>query len=114
VFPSTKGIYNTHTSINREEHAKKRRVLSYAFSDKALKSMEEHILVHVRHFCSRLSSAVVPQNASLWCDSLTFDVMGDLCFGKSFGMLEKPEHRFVSELMWRVAKRHVTVRTLYY
>jgi cytochrome P450 len=109
AFSSKKGVYNTQTSINREEHAKKRRVLSHAFSDRALKSMEEQILVHVRDFCSRLGAAIVPQNAALWCDSLMFDVMGDLCFGKSFGMLEKPENRFASELICKAAKRHVTV-----
>jgi cytochrome P450 len=112
VFPSRRGIYNTQTSISREEHAKKRRVLSYAFSDKALKSMEDQILAHVRDFCARLSTSIAPQNVALWCDSLMFDVMGDLCFGKSFGMLERPENRFTSELISKIAKRHVTVGIL--
>jgi cytochrome P450 len=111
VFPSKKGFYNTHTSINRDEHAQKRRVISHAFSDKALKSMEDYILVHVRDLCFHLSSSLVPQNMALWYDNLTFDIMGDLCFGKSLGMLKKPDNRFVSELICNAARRHNTVST---
>jgi hypothetical protein len=46
-----------------------------------------------------------------WCNYLTFDVMGDLAFGKAFGMLEKPDNRFALSLVGNAARRHLIVRT---
>lgn len=39
-----------------------------------------------------------PFNVSLWVNFYTFDIMGDLAFGKSFNMLENGvEHQFFTE-----------------
>jgi hypothetical protein len=46
VFPPNQQTYNTHNSIDKISHGRKRRVLSNAFSVAAMKSMEEHILRH--------------------------------------------------------------------
>lgn len=59
AFPSTKDAYSTHSSIDRTQHARKRRVLSPAFSDAAMKSMENHILAHIRTFCSNLGRSTI-------------------------------------------------------
>jgi hypothetical protein len=45
-----------------------------------------------------------------WCNYLTFDVMGDLCFGKAFEMLEHPENRHVIDLIGNAAHMHLIVR----
>jgi cytochrome P450 len=127
VFPPTKDTFNTHSSIDRASHARKRRVLSHAFSDGAIKSMEKYILANVRSFCSALSPQAqspeekkVPkgqwgaaQNMSDWCNYLTFDVMGDLCFGKAFEMLERHENRHVIDLIGNAAHMHLIVRALW-
>ena len=124
VFPPTKDTFNTHSSIDKAAHARKRRVLSHAFSDGAIKSMEKYVLANVRTFCSALGSSSkslsekgeskelwsAPQNMSDWCNYLTFDVMGDLCFGKAFEMLEHPENRHVIELIGNAAHMHLIVR----
>jgi cytochrome P450 len=124
VFPPTKDTFNTHSSIDKVAHARKRRVLSHAFSDGAIKSMEKYILGNVRSFCTGLGSksqSLVekpaskgqwgpPQNMSDWCNYLTFDVMGDLCFGKAFEMLEHPENRHVIDLIGNAAHMHLIVR----
>ena len=34
-----------------------------------------------------------------WCNWLSFDMMGDLTFGKSFGCVEESRHRFVPEVV---------------
>ena len=44
-----------------------------------------------------------------WCNYLTFDVMGDLAFGKAFGMLERPDNRFALSLVGSAAQRHLIV-----
>jgi len=132
VFPPTKTAFSTHTSIDKNEHARKRRVLSHAFSDTAIKAMDKFILNHVRSFCAQLdsgSSALSPlspssnnekekrpwspaKNISDLCNYLTFDIMGDLCFGNdSFGMLERPDNRFVIDLISNSAHRHLICGT---
>lgn len=55
AFWATKDSFSTHSAISKSIHARKRRVLSQAFSDAAIKSMENHILAHVRQFCQNLA-----------------------------------------------------------
>lgn len=84
--------------------------------------MEKYILANVRTFCSRLgetSTSLVektgekgwstPQNMADWCNYLTFDVMGDLCFGKAFEMLEHDSNRHVIDLIGNAAHMHLIV-----
>lgn len=129
AFPANKHAYSTHSAIDRGVHARKRRILSQAFSDSALKSMEDHMLAHIRTFCSRLGERAFPkgrstesiekhsdswsmaQNIADWANWLAFDVMGDLCFGKSFGMLEEPTNRFATDLIANAAHRHLICGT---
>lgn len=81
--------------------------------------MERHILGNIRNFCDGIAASIaptsekkgwgVPQNISDWCNYLTFDIMGDLCFGKAFGMLERPDNRFAIDLIGNAAHRHLIV-----
>lgn len=54
---------------------------------------------HIRTFCGKLKGSGGAVNMSEWCAYLTCDVLGDLCFGQSFAMLEREEHRFVGKVM---------------
>ncbi|KAJ5367951.1 uncharacterized protein N7496_007711 [Penicillium cataractarum] len=81
AFPAIKGVYNTHNAIDKTMHGRKRRVLSQAFSEAALKGMEDVIY-------------------------LSYDVMGELCFGKSFDMLVAEGRRHMIGLVDRAANRH--------
>ncbi|KAF2761963.1 cytochrome P450 [Pseudovirgaria hyperparasitica] len=130
AFPPTKDTFNTHSSIDKVAHARKRRVLSHAFSDSAIKAMENHIIAHIRVFCDKLGEKAFPrgrtveslekysqekwskaQNIADWANYMTFDIMGDLCFGKSFGMLERPDNRFAIDLLANAAHRHLICGT---
>jgi hypothetical protein len=106
------------------QHARKRRVMSHAFSDSAIKTLEKYILANVRVGCEMLgrgSDAGASENridekgwntqwnAAHWCEWLVFDIMGDLVFGKAFGMLESPKNRFATELVGNAAHRHLIV-----
>ncbi|KAH2293159.1 hypothetical protein KXV50_003788 [Aspergillus fumigatus] len=116
AFPAIKGVYNTHNAIDKAMHGRKRRVLSQAFSDQALKSMEDVMLLHVRQLCEILTggldgpkgekSATAVFNLGDWFSYLTYDVMGELCFGKSFDMLISSGRRKLIELVDRAANRH--------
>ena len=124
AFPATKDAYSTHSAIDRAQHARKRRVLSHAFSDAAVRSMENHVLAHVRQFCQNLGekgAGILSQeekrewtpakNLSDQANYMTFDVMGDLCFGKAFGMLERPDNRFAIDMVTNAAHRHLMCGT---
>ncbi|KAG5970480.1 hypothetical protein E4U55_001665 [Claviceps digitariae] len=118
---------NTHNTRDKEVHARKRRVLSHAFSDSAMKEMQRYILSNVRTFCeqigldsgsgsgTRLDDAkgwTRPRNMSDWCNYLAMDILGDLSFGKAFHMLEKPDNRFALELVEAATTRHLICGTM--
>ncbi|KAL4786874.1 cytochrome P450 [Aspergillus varians] len=117
AFPAIKGVYNTHNAIDKLVHGRKRRVLSQAFSDTALKGMEDVMLLHVRQLCSILGREAPGSrpiggkdgatfNMANWFGYLTYDVMGELCFGKSFDMLIDGAKRRMVHLVDRAAYRH--------
>lgn len=125
AFPAIKGVYNTHNAIDKTMHGRKRRVLSQAFSDHALKGMEDVMLLHVRQLCAVLAGhdrgdsdgddleeekkGAVVRNMGDWFSYLTYDVMGELCFGKSFDMLVSRGKRHMVKLVDRAANRHYVV-----
>ena len=118
AFPAIKGVYNTHNVIDKTVHGRKRRVLSQAFSDAALKGMEDVMLLHVRQLCAVLAgdgentsanSKGTVRNMGDWFNYLSYDVMGELCFGKSFDMLISEQRRHMIGLVDRAANRHYVV-----
>ncbi|KAB2580509.1 Coagulation factor 5/8 type [Lasiodiplodia theobromae] len=116
AFPAAPGVFSTHTALDRHAHARKRRVMSHAFSDAALKGVEDYVLGYVRSFVGKLAGGgqgdagvwSPARDVSEWSTYLGFDVMGDLSFGKSFNMLEGdvPENREAAFLLTQAAKRH--------
>jgi cytochrome P450 len=101
-FPPVKGAWSIVSAIPRDVHARKRRVLSHAFSDKALRNMESFILPQVRTFCELLAESGQKgktMNMSKMSNYMSFDIMGDLCFGKTFSMQTREDNRFVTELI---------------
>jgi cytochrome P450 len=123
AFPSTPKAVSVHSAIDKMQHARKRRVLSHAFSDSAIKSLEKYILANVRVGCELLGKKTQGYtdeknggwndawNAAHWCEWLVFDIMGDLVFGKAFGMLESPVNRFATQLVGNAAHRHLICGT---
>ncbi|KAE9377269.1 cytochrome P450 [Stipitochalara longipes BDJ] len=87
--------HNILSVVDKNDHSRKRRAMAHAFSEKALKSYEDDMISHIRLFCQKLKESKEPVNVSNWCSYLTSDVLGDLCFGKSFEMLKSEENRFV-------------------
>src|SRR2546421_4065669 len=61
-FPAAKNVFSTHSAIDKTIHARKRRVLSQAFSESALRAMEEYMIVHIREFVSRLGPSDEPMS----------------------------------------------------
>ncbi|KAI1499097.1 isotrichodermin C-15 hydroxylase [Biscogniauxia marginata] len=111
---------NTHNARDKALHARKRRVLSQGFSDAAMKEMERYILANVRTFCQQIGLGATderkgwtaPKNMADWCNYLAMDILGDLCYGKAFHMLERPDNRYALELVSLATTRHLICGTM--
>lgn len=93
-----------------------------------MKSMEDVMLLHVRQLCAVFAGEhpggenekpaagsekkSVVRNMGDWFGYLTYDVMGELCFGKSFDMLVSSGKRELVGLVDRAANRHYVVSYL--
>ena len=83
--------------------------------------MEDNVLTHIRTFVRNLGADLdedekpgnedrdASRNMAHWSNWLTFDVIGDLCFGKAFGMLTCEEWRFWPTLIDMAIHRHAIV-----
>ncbi|KAK4555707.1 hypothetical protein LTR86_007460 [Recurvomyces mirabilis] len=75
-----------------EAHARHRRILSHAFSEKALAGQEVLLQKYVDQLIDRLRETSAgsgkTQDMVLWYNWTTFDVIADLTFGEPFGCLQ--------------------------
>lgn len=77
--------------LKPEDHLRQRKVLSHGFSSKAL-NMQEYILQQyvdllIKQF-DELATSGTEIDISDWYQFASFDIIGDLVFGESFGSLE--------------------------
>lgn len=101
------GNSNTHTIMDKKQHALKRRLLAHAFSETALKAAEEYALSRIRLFCEFVSPTKEgskdgwseAKDMGHWMSLLTLDILGELCFGESFGAMEAGDHDVVRLLL---------------
>lgn len=81
-----------HTTRNKALHDRRRRVWAPGFSDKALRQYEHKVQFFNDKLVERIRQfGGGPVNASKWFNLYSFDVMGQLAFGKNYGMLDSGE-----------------------
>jgi cytochrome P450 len=105
------------TNAGKEEHQRLRRALSHGFSDNAIRSQEPLIMKHVDKLIAGLKdrcSEAKPLNMEAWYNWTTFDVVGDLVFGLSFGCLEKYEYNPWVHFMMESIKYGASMSALVY
>ncbi|KAK3678990.1 hypothetical protein LTR78_001443 [Recurvomyces mirabilis] len=95
VWPHNINFINTWNVTNIEAHSRKRRVLNQAFSGRALRGAEPHIHTNVDRWLQLIKEKIVAGtewtkslNMAYEANYLVFEILGDLCFGKSFDMKE--------------------------
>ena len=82
-----------HTERVRATHDARRRIWAPAFSDRALRGYENRIRPFHEQLVSQISKREgQPMNVSKWFNLFSFDVMGELAFGKSYDMLASGEN----------------------
>lgn len=80
----------------KAEHARFRRILSHGFSASVMQEQEPLIRSYVdklmRQLQARCEGGTRPLDMSKWFNYTTFDVIGDLSFGESFGCLDNEDY----------------------
>jgi cytochrome P450 len=84
------GSWNIINECRKDEHARMRKMLSHAFSTKALVEQESVIATCVNDFLYQIGSIKAEDgtrgvNITKWFNNVTFNIMGGLAFGDSFG-----------------------------
>ncbi|KAJ4354681.1 uncharacterized protein N0V89_006418 [Didymosphaeria variabile] len=88
---------NTAITIDPQAHARKRKLLNQAFTDKSAKHAAKFVVEHTERWIDLLADNkdapsgdgwTSTRNMSDWNDWLVFDILGDLCFGRSFDVKE--------------------------
>lgn len=87
-------IRNDIISAERGNHARYRRILSHGFSAKSMQEQQPLIQGYIDLLIKRLHeiSNKGPVNVVAWYSYTTFDIIGDLAFGESFGCLDNSDY----------------------
>ena len=95
VWPHNFKINNTWNVTDVNIHARKRRVLNNAFSDRALRGAEPLVQSNVDRWLDLIQQQTEKDkqwspsfNMAHEANNFVFDVLGDLCFGRCFNMKE--------------------------
>ncbi|EXJ79942.1 hypothetical protein A1O3_08228 [Capronia epimyces CBS 606.96] len=99
-YDMAKPIDSMHTIRVKQVHDARRKIWDLGFNSKALRSYEGRILKYSHQLVDALSRQTgEPLNATEWFNYYSFDVMGDLAFGKSFDMLSTGKEHFFLQLV---------------
>lgn len=78
------------STVDRQDHARKRRIVSQAFSYRALQSVTPFIHSNVEKFMERIDGMCNNDkfvDALQWLNFVAFDILSDLAFGAPIGMV---------------------------
>lgn len=106
VYKSYNGVPNIATLTITEEHTRQRRILSHAFSERALREQEDILKQYTDLLITKLQEQVdstekssVVLDITRWYNYTTFDTIGDLCFNDPFHSLENStDHPWVAAI----------------
>ncbi|CEO60361.1 hypothetical protein PMG11_04990 [Penicillium brasilianum] len=83
-------------NADEADHARGRRLLSHAFSEKALRDQEGLIQSYVDLLVERLNGEIAASRETVdmtqWFNFTTFDIIGDLAFGEPFDCLRESQY----------------------
>jgi cytochrome P450 len=104
-------------SAPRAEHAHVRRQLAHGFSDRSMRAQEPIIGAYVDLLVRRLRENGQGGSRALnmreWLNWTTFDIIGDLGFGSSFGCLEGSDYHPWVRLITKVIKATGYIQVMY-
>jgi cytochrome P450 len=85
--------YSVHSTRSKTDHKQRRKIWDRAFNASAMRDYEPRLNRHALALMEKLKEhAHEPKlRISNWINFYSFDVMGDVAFSRSFGMVEKGE-----------------------
>ncbi|KAF2736689.1 cytochrome P450 [Polyplosphaeria fusca] len=103
------GFESTFTARDRSRHALKRRILAHAFSERALREYEPRIRAMSTRWVNSLAAEASDGDGgsvdfAAWANYIIFDILGDLCYGKDFGLVHSTKNRYVTKLLPRTTR----------
>ncbi|RFU79485.1 cytochrome p450 [Trichoderma arundinaceum] len=99
-YDLTKPMTSLHMFRDKSLHSVRRRVWSQAFSDRALRGYEQRMQEYRDMLFDRIvASNGQPIDMAKWFRFYSFDIMGDLAFGKSFNMLGTSRNHWAIDLL---------------
>ncbi len=96
---ASRGVHSVVSERDVKTHAQMRRHLSHAFSDRSLTEQEALIAQTVDKFVrlvGQRGSGEAGFNMGKGLEMMTFDIVGDLAFGETFGGVDSGERLLVS------------------
>ncbi|KAI9168058.1 Cytochrome P450 monooxygenase BOA3 [Paramyrothecium foliicola] len=97
------------------EHGRMRKYLSHAFSDVSIKKQEGLIAENVDLLMSQLGSlGQKPEGINIvqWFNLATFDIIGSLAFGETFGGLSSQKFHFWIDLVTKALRQGALADTM--
>lgn len=114
------GPASVFTTIDLKEHARIRRFMDPAFSDRDV-LQQEPILQDYVSLCMNklLERSSLNDNTTInvvdWFNFMLFDIIGDLSFGESFGCLEKCEYEgWMDQMAASIKLHYLSINLRYY
>jgi len=101
IKDSGSGFESTFVARDKSRHALKRRILAPVFSERALRGYEPRIKLLIESWLLALTT--ISNDGSVdfaaWANYIIFDILGDLCYSKDFGLIHSEENRYVTKLL---------------
>jgi cytochrome P450 len=96
--PTPNGV-DAIITAQEDAHSRMRRLLTHAFSNKALKAQEEILQRYADMLTERLKDVIGSHRSQRidmvrWFNFTTFDLIGDLAFGEPFGGLSTSKYHW--------------------
>ncbi|KAK0617473.1 cytochrome P450 monooxygenase [Immersiella caudata] len=96
-------LVNIASATDLTVHSRKKRLMSHAFSDAALRSYENTVLAKIQLLCRQLPDPAAfggeYKNMARWLAYLTYDIMGKLTFSHEYNMLTSDDGHFIQPVI---------------
>ncbi|RAK97897.1 cytochrome P450 [Aspergillus ibericus CBS 121593] len=94
-------VQSLHSLRNKTAHDQRRRIWSLGFSDRALRMYEKRLRVYRHRLIDLLTTVGEDQaiNISQYLNWYSYDVMSDLAFSRTFGMLEASANHWAIQIL---------------
>ncbi|KAK3896876.1 cytochrome P450 [Staphylotrichum tortipilum] len=114
-YMPVEGMPRDIVNVGREEHALLRRAMAHGFSERSMRAQQELIGGYIDLLVRRLRETGEgggTVDMAAWYNYTTFDVIGDLAFGESFGCLDNSDYHPWVKAIFEVARAGTVFQTL--